>query len=466
MGAKVLRFALSASFLVACGSDDPKGPCDPVAQSGCGEGQVCEQVVDGDPTCFAPVELHGRVLDLATTGGVASARVVAVDVNSAAASNVTVSAADGTYKLPVPALRNADGTPNAFPVTLRADAVGYQSFPGAVRQALPLDVGSASLDAAGHYVLQSTLTDIGLLADANAGAGSLAGKVDVPDDHAGVLVVAESGTVGFSAIAARDGDYAIFNLPAGHYTVTAYSVNHVYASAEIDIASATAKLDLALTEDLAGSITGSVEIVDGGGATATSIVAFIESTFDPATGRGTPPPGLRAPQVGVPSITGAFTLDGVPPGKYVVVAAFENDGLVRDPDHCIAGTADVHVQVTAATATPAPSAFKVTGALAVMSPGAMFAEPITGAPTFTWADDASEDQYVVELFDAFGDPVWSKTIPGVSGGIATSTYDGAAPLLSGMYYQWRATSSRQTGGPGTECELSRTEDLKGVFFVP
>jgi hypothetical protein len=32
-----------------------------------------------------------------------------------------------------------------------------------------------------------------------------------------------------------------------------------------------------------------------------------------------------------------------------------------------------------------------------------------------------------------------------------------------MYYQFRATSVRTSGG-GT-CEISRTEDLKGVFFV-
>jgi len=462
-----MRAYLCFIALAACGGNDNK-TCDPVAQSGCDDGEVCEQVVDSTPTCFKPVEVHGRVFDLDSQGGISDARVVAVDVNSAAASGVAISSADGAYKLVVPALRAADGTPSAFSATLRADAAGYQSFPGTVRQALPLDLATAAKDGDGVFVVQSAVTDIGLIADPNAGTGALAGKVDIPDDGHGVLVVAEAGAQGFSAIAARDGDYAILNLQPGSYTVTAYSVGHVYEIATLDVAAAaTAKQDVHLTADAAGTLTGQVDIVDPGAGTGTSVLAFIESTYDPVTGRGVPPPGLRAPQTGPANISGAFQLDGIPPGKYVIVAAFEDDALVRDPDHCIAGTADVHVTITAGQTVAAPSAFKVTGSLAIMSPGATPGESIQGTPTFTWADDASEDQYIVELFDAFGEQVWTKTIPGVNGAVPTLAYDGPA-LLSGMVYQWRATSSRATGGAGggEQCEISRTEDLKGVFFVP
>jgi len=447
--------------LVACGGDD-NGPCDPVAQSGCSNGQACEQVSGGDPACFAPIEVHGRVLDLADSHGIADARVVAVDVNGAAVSSVAISGSDGTYALPVPAQRNADGTPSAFPVSLRADAAGYQGFPGTVRQALPLDVATATADGDG-FTLKSALTDVGLIAEPTASAGAIHGKVAVPDDHAGVLVVAETGGKGVAAIVSRDGDYAIFNLAAGHYTVTAYSVGHVYTAAEIDVAASSVALDLALAADAPGSLSGQVSIVDGGGASATSVVAFVESTFDPMTGRGIAPPGLRSPRTGAPSITNSFAIDGVPPGRYVVVAAFENDGLVRDPDHCISGTADVHVQVAAGQPTATPAIFKVTGALAVMAPGATMAELVTAAPTFKWADDSSEDQYLVEVFDAFGQRVWMATTPGVSGGSPSLAYSGPA-LRPGMYYQWRVTSSKQK--TGSQCELSRSEDLRGVFYMP
>lgn len=451
---------LAIPVFIACGSDP--GPCDPVAQSGCDHGELCEQVSGGEPTCFGPVELHGRVIDLSDTQGVAGARVVAVDVNGAAASSVAISGSDGSYVLAVPAQRNADGTPSPFPVSLRADAAGYQSFPGTIRQALPVDLGTA-VAAGGGFVIASALTDIGLLAEGNAPKGSIRGKVAIPDDHAGVLVVVETGALGFTAIASRDGDYQIFNLPAGHYKATAYAVGHVYASSETDVAATGVTVDLALAAAAPGSITGQVSIVDGGGASTTSVVAFVESTFDPLTGRGVAPPGLRSPRTGAPNVTGAFTIDGVPPGRYVVVAAFENDGLVRDPDHCIAGTADVHVAVAAGQATAAPTTFKVTGALSIGSPGAMMAEALTATPTFRWADDSSEDQYLVEVFDAFGRRIWMATMPGVSGSAPSMVYGGAA-LQAGMYYQWRVTSSMSKGG-GTQCELSRSEELRGVFFM-
>ncbi len=55
----------------------------------------------------------------------------------------------------------------------------------------------------------------------------------------------------------------------------------------------------------------------------------------------------------------------------VVLAAFENDGLVRDPDTSIGGTTIVHIEVMAGqTQVDLAESFKVTGALDVVSPGA------------------------------------------------------------------------------------------------
>src|SRR5690606_7173171 len=100
-------------------------------------------------------------------------------------------------------------------ITLRVDAAGYQSFPGGVRQALPIDTGAAVAEEGGGYRVESPLTEVGLIAlGADAGTGVLAGHVETPTGT-GVLVVAESAGVGYSAIADRDGDYAIFNLPDG-----------------------------------------------------------------------------------------------------------------------------------------------------------------------------------------------------------------------------------------------------------
>lgn len=445
-------------------SDDESQPCRlGVADSGCNEGRVCEQVTGGKPTCFDPIAIEGRVFDLSNDKGISGARVAAVDVNNTVATNIVTTSSDGTYSLPIPSVRNADGTVSseAQQLTLHAEAKGFEAFPGLIRRPLPIDSASGTKEGNGASI-KSTLTEIGLVALASGGgSGSIEGKIELSDDHPSAIVVAEAGGVGYATIAGRDGTYAILNLPAGHYAVTAYAKAHVYTTKETDVAAAKVTLDLALGADAPGSISGTVQIVNPGTGTTTSVVLFVESTYDAKTGRGVAVPGLRSPESGPPSISNAFTMANVPPGNYVVVAGFENDGLVRDPDHCISGTADVHIAVAAGMDLPIAQSFKITGSLDIVSPGAMGAEAVTAPPTLTWIDDSGEDSYLVEVFDTSGQVAWMTTLAGVSGGNASVPY--AGPLDAGGYYQFRVTSQKSSGGT---CELSRTEDLKGVFYVP
>jgi hypothetical protein len=141
-----------------------------------------------------------------------------------------------------------------------------------------------------------------------------------------------------------------------------------------------------------------------------------------------------------------------------VLAAFENDDLVRDPDTSIGGTVIQHITV-AGPNVDVPG-FKVTEALAVISPGANGAETVSGTPTFQWVDDSSEDSYDVKVFDALGTLVWeAPSVIGPNGNApATVAYAGPA-LVPGMYYQFRAISIKD-GVP-----ISTTEDLKGVFYA-
>ena len=50
--------------IVVVGCSDESGPCDPNADTGCDDGQVCEVVSGGEPACFGPVVITGRVFDL------------------------------------------------------------------------------------------------------------------------------------------------------------------------------------------------------------------------------------------------------------------------------------------------------------------------------------------------------------------------------------------------------------------
>lgn len=225
----------------------------------------------------------------------------------------------------------------------------------------------------------------------------------------------------------------------------------VYESATADVTDGeTSTVDLSLVNGGGGTVSGNVQIVNASGGSSTSVILVLESTFDDLLLRGETPPGLRAG-----GVSGDYAIEGVPPGRWVVLGAFENDGLVRDPDTSIGGTEIQHISVTDGGTTTVEG-FKITGALDVTSPGANAPEAVTEAPALQWIDDSSEDFYELEVFDAYGDLVWEHTEDRHTGDDPSVPY--AGPLERGMYYQFRVTSIKD-GVP-----ISRTEDLKGVFW--
>ena len=314
-----------AAATAACGGDD--GKCDFTKNTGCDGAEICERVQDTEDTvCATPIVVSGRVFDLGTNAGVAGAHILGLDANSAAITPVAVSDATGKYELIIPVLRTAEGDPTAIPqITLRADATGYLTFPSGIRPALPVDT-SAPQDKDGKLVIASSLTDIALLpvpAESPA-AGTIRGKIAANATAATALVVAEVGGKGFSAFADRDGAYAIFNVPAGDATVSAYARGYNYEHGTGAVgAGGTTEVNLALSADPASTVSGSVQIVNGQQGDATSVILVVESTFNEMIVRGEAPPGFRAPGPGLaPTVTGAFSIAGVPAGRYVVLAAF------------------------------------------------------------------------------------------------------------------------------------------------
>lgn len=453
-------------LLAGCGSDekseDKQPACDFGAQTGCSDGQVCEKVEGGaeETGCFAPVTVEGRVVRADDPNqGIEGARVVGRDENGAVVSlRIAVSGADGAYSLRVPTPRKEDGTPAVPALLLRADAASFATFPSGLRVAIPVDVSQPEKTKSGYRVVNDTTTvALDGLADA-AGLGSVSGKV-LAEEAAGTLVVA--GTA--SGVADNDGTYVIFNVPAGDVEVRGYAAGLslepasalVKAGAEVD------GVDLAVSDAALGSVNGSVSFVNASAKT-TSVVLVVASTFNEVLKRGEVPRGLRAFPV-----TGTYAFADVPAGDYVVLAAFENDELVRDPDEAIGGTAIQSVTVSGSAMDVA--GFKITGALAVVAPGKDAPEPVSGVPRFEWADDSSEDGYEVTVLDTFGTEVWKDAdVPSVSGA-SSVTLDYAGPELSSGYYQFRAVSWRDaTGKKGSagRTYISSTEDLKGVFIVP
>ena len=448
-------FSLAALVLCGCGKETQKSEsCDLAAQTGCEDGLVCEAVVDGEPACFAPVRIEGTVFDLADHAAIAAATVVALDANGAAQTDVVRTDASGRYSLWVPTVRTQDGQPQMEPVTLRIAAAGYQPFPLAPRTALPIDVELVEGDAA----IDNATTQVGLVALPSATGTVLQGSLGAKG--AGALVVAEiDGAAVATAVAGADGTFVLFDLPAGDVMVSAYRQG-VYAAPEAVVIKEDQDATLNITvAEATGSVSGTVNIVNAEGGAETSVILVLESTFEEQLSRGESPGGLR-----VAGVTGAFRFENVPPGRYVVLAAYENDDLVRDPDEGIAGTEIVHIEVPAQGEVELPQSFKVTGALQTVGPGVDELEKVTGTPELSWGDDSSEDGYELRIFDALGNLVYEDTeVPRMTGSETVSYSPEGVAFDSGMVYQFRVWSFRERNGGRTY--ISATEDLRGTFLV-
>ncbi len=465
-----------------CGT--PEGSeCDPASPQ-CAGSFTCAELAAGGHACYPPVLAKGMVFDADTTAGVAGAHVLALDDQATAITDVALTDEAGNYVLDVPVPRNADGSPIQDVIfTLRASAKDYQTFPGGLRTALPI-ASSEAAPGPGGWIIESALVDIALIpvpAD-QKGLPSISGSVLAEAESGGVLVVAEDGAgLGLSAVTDRAGGYTIFNVPSGSFTVKGYAAGLQLEPKAVDVAAADLTgVDLARSSAALGTLSGNVQIVNAPGGSMTSVVLVVESTFSDTFARGEVPRGLRTPLSGPPDVTGSFSIADVPEGRYVVLAAFENDGLVRDPDPNIAGTQIVTVDMPNPGQDVALSdSFKITEALPVIGPGADDPEPVTSAPTLTWGDDSSEDFYTVVVFNAYGEIVWCLGDPALISNDPALTCDGpnvvapggaevsvpySGPLDPGMYYQFRATSWRDAGGGGPG-PISNTEDLRGVFFA-
>jgi len=457
----------------------------------CANGHSCEPVQGGtgEYVCAVPVIIRGQVFDALSGDALGGALITALDRTSAPVSDVTVSDATGAYELEVVALRDSDGEIADDAIyTLQAFAADYAPFPFGVRPALPVSTADGVIetvpgedadddgqpDDTERLVIETPTTEVALipLSDADAGGGTIHGSISDADGSqlpAGTLVIAEGGGAPAPyGLADRSGEFTIFNVPPGTVSIAGYRTGIELAPVSVDVAAGTThevELTVAAHGDALASVSGTANIVNAPGGSSTSVVLVPSAVFNEPLERGPVPYGLRAPGPGIEvNVSGTFTISQVPAGTYKVLAAFENDDLVRDPDATIAGTQIQEITVASGEAATVAENFKVTEALAVVRPGSEAPEGISGDPTFEFADDSSEDRYIVVVYDALGDLVWEKTdVPGVSGSETVEVpYEGPA-LISGMWYQFWATSVRDK--QGEETRISRTEDLRGVFFA-
>ena len=476
------RYLVLALVLVAaCKKDGHDNTCTFGDDATCNGAQVCEQVVGQDPQCFDPVVVRGRVFDASDDSAIADATVVGIDVSGALVASSVTTDATGVYELSVPATRHPDGTLVSGSITLRVDASGYLAFPKAPRIALPIDLTTGVVED-GRILVSSVATDVSLFALPAGTYGSIVGAISGVDAR-GALVVADQGVPASAvstAIVDADGTYELWNVPVGvATTVSVYAAGVHVTPATTTVPGASPAVVVDFVSDAVGlaTVSGGLNIVAGASFTSTSVILVAESTYSALLKAGYMPLGLRDGTV--TSADTSFSIANVPPGRYVLLASFENDGLVRDPDTSIAGTDVRFVQVSDAGAVTVTSArsedlvsIKVTDPIGVVGPGATGLEVVTAVPTFRWSKYPGVDHYEIRLFDAFGTLVYQDTAIAPQGGADPVVYDlvagsfvpaaASVSLASGMVYQFRVVAIKTSGAP-----ISSTEDLLGVFqFQP
>ncbi len=442
--------------------------CDPAASDSCLDGMRCEAVIgDLRHGCFLPVFIAGRIFDLSENGypPIEGARVSATNVKTGEGTDVVLSDAFGNYAIPLSLPRQRTGMPAPGEVyILRAVAKDYEPYPSVIRASLPILMDVFTKTATGFFVTSGFL-DIGLLPLPEEKQGGVTVSGHLSEPLSGVLIIARCPTASCPyTYTDKEGFFAFFNVQPGDYEMAALKSGMSFTSVPVTVADSDIS-DIfieRIADPTLGSISGQVNIVNAPGGLKTSVVLMAEETFIPGFDKGEMIPGLRAPAPPEPpNITGAYTISGIPAGNYVVLAAFENDYLVRDPDPGIAGTQVLHLTIPDSGGNWDLSLdnFKVTEAIAIIYPGAEGPELVDSSENlvFRWKDDSSETHYDIKIFNAYGTIVWEKTIPGATGTAEVSlVYDGAK--LSG-YYQWRVTSLK-SGKP-----ISLSEDLRGIFYI-
>ncbi|MEW5848912.1 MAG: carboxypeptidase-like regulatory domain-containing protein [Myxococcota bacterium] len=516
-------WAVMATGLAAAGCAPGCGPQEekeeeekPSCTAGttCEDGSICENIYGTSETgCFPPVVVRGTVVNEVDESAIPGADVVALDEDGTPRAGPVTTDSLGQYELKLLVARDHNGEPQQDKVTLRATAQGHETFPSPLRPALPLELSEASLSD-GKYVYASDLTRVELtpLEDAT-GLGRIQGTVVGATFNGGILVTASDANrtpTALTALTDAGGAFTINNVPAGTYVVRGYVVGENLTPASnvvVTPGETVTGVQLSKNDTAVATVSGSVNPVAGGCTGGTSVVLVPRETLQPGITfpltavsviRGEVPRGLRAPSTGEPSISGDWSISGVPDGTYEVLAAYENDPspCVYDPSN-IGGALFIHEQPVpgdGGSRTLSVPAFKVTGAVELVGPGAGddVQEVTTLTPAFQWEEYSSSKNYQVAVFDSAGRRVWATTVcpddangcdttspPSVTYGTAGAgtTQPAQAPVLEpGKLYQWRviALGSRNGASCGfsgmeltgdREC-ISISEDLRGLFRTP
>ncbi|HEX2933790.1 MAG TPA: carboxypeptidase regulatory-like domain-containing protein [Bacteroidales bacterium] len=407
----------------------------------------CKKDSEDDPTQGT---LKGMVTSTSNQG-ISNARIIVYDANTnAPVGGGAQTGSDGSFSISL--------DPGTYYLNLSKQ--GYNGVPaaGTTPVSVTIEIG------------EETISNYQMSASSVVNGGSIAGKVTSGGNVlAGVLVVASSGANGYSSVTDINGNYYIYNVPAGTYDVKGFlsKYNSPSLSVALTAGSESAGNNLAMTSGATGLISGAVSFLatNNGEVDVTLTNPLTKETI----------PGLVTK-----TQDGQYSISNIPDGVYIVRASFANDNYVVDPDWIIKN-GEPKVTIAANTIT---QNFSVTGSIKLTSPtndsASVKPVEITGAtPIFTWQAYSSTSDYIIEVSDINGNIIWGGFTN--NGGTITkniiipknqlsivfnSDNKASSTLKTNTIYRWRIYASKDdTSSPTGWKLISVSEEQRGLFMI-
>jgi hypothetical protein len=426
-------FLITILFLTQCSNDDP-----------------------------APAmgKITGSVTDVNTGSGLEGTNVIVFDATFNSPQATTVTDASGNYTIEMD-----NGT-----YFLKFYKQGYLSLPPSGIDAVAFDILQGTTVNQPAEMTPSDLSDAGFITGKIANSSGITG---------GILVIAAGSGSAHSGVTDNDGNYTIFNVPAGAYEVKAYLAEYSsdMANTSVTTNTETNDVNLTLTKNASGHVAGTFKVISQT-TIATPPVTMKISLVHALTGETVP--GLTQSLPYSSSIS--FSFSNVPDGDYIVRATYENDYIVIDPDY-ITKFGDYKVSLSSGVADLVSVDIVATSAVIPNSPTnemsttAPIAASVT--PTFSWSAYPSTSDYVIEVTDATtGQVVWggfTKTDGVITKNIVIESnvtsvefnYDGTASvaaLTAGKIYRWRVYASKDNVQTGWNL-IAASENQMGLIKV-
>jgi len=392
---------------------------------------VCEPAVAGGSICGVPFIVAGRAVDAASGLGVANATVLLIDEQELAVTDLVTTAADGRFEVTLSVARGAGGIPSdASKPTLRIDATAYASHPNLIEDALVVVPSTAAraVDSTSYKTPESDVTARLVPYNPGGTVHTISGRVTATTASGQLIVAHGTASMRPTALSDRDGDFVLFNVPAGMHDVQAYRVGSSGTPLSVDVSSADATGVSLVTTTTTGSVSGTILFVSSPFPASVTMRLAVADGFVGAFLRGPFVPGVAV------STSGSYSLTGVPFGDFVVVASDDNDGVIADPDTSL-GSSYPQVSIASSSNVMLGGTIRITPAVHLIDPAGPTTMQMGVTSPFRWTDVSGEQAYVVQIYDATGiQKFQSAALPPGSGEDQLYQYTGGS-LVTGLPYR-------------------------------